>query len=566
MQKFTTKISHLLLSSALMLAHTYAMDTKYFDDDSDVYSGSEASMSADEAMTLDKLSKGDLKDLLKQLIGAPEKEISPIEMLRTNMQTHIPYVYKIAFGSSLTGESGGHTGTGFLFNAQDGIILTNYHVVPGDDFGIITLTDDKGNEYTETDVEILSTSAGRQFGDFTFLRVKRLATDDPKAQITLARTFDIKKHDHLGFVGNTYGNLDIETGQVNEVCTYWDSEETMGSMSFSVNLKARGGASGSPVFNVNGTVVGILFAGDEIHNMIYPMPFVLEAYEQLKSGHKITAKTLGAPLMPEKIQDLARFHQIPIDQLRQYLTEGNDAQENQLMVAKPFIPGKDKETSLQPEDIVLTIDGENVTPNQIRINQLLNNGDEHVVEVFRLGELKTLTVKTVTYTQEFSKSIDVNGTTVVSADSSLLERYGIKPGAPLLKTGGLEMLGISDSFSIVSRVHKTQVSTFNDFVKAVHDTYATDKISTFMLWVSDPHGTGIQTVNMDLRGAMGKSFCVTQMNDSEHRWENIDYKDYVATNFPQEELATNNDLRQQAKKRGIGENKKAPPVKRKRKY
>lgn len=102
------------------------------------------------------------------------------------------------------------------------------------------------------------------------------------------------------------------------------------------------------------------------------------------------------------------------------------------MVAQPHIPSKDKDTSLQPSDIVLTINGETVTPNQIRYNELISQQEEATVTVHRMGELKTLKIKPTVYAQEFAKSIDVDGTTVVSADSSLLDRYGIKSGTPLV--------------------------------------------------------------------------------------------------------------------------------------
>lgn len=529
MANLSKNISLLLLTCSLITPSLASDERDFYED----YDASSSEMEADEV----SIDADDLQDLLKQLIGNKKKDVSPIEQLHKKMEGYFPYVYKIGFGSSLTGESGGHTGTGFLLDAKEGIVLTNYHVVPGDDFGIITLTDDDGNEYTEGDVEILSTSVGRQFGDFTFLRVKKLATDDPKAQMPLATVYNIKKHEHLGFVGNSYANLAVETGQVNEIYSYWNTDETMGSMSFSVNLKARGGASGSPVFDVNGIVVGILFAGDDVHNMIYPMPMVMNFYEQLKRGEKLSVTTLGSPLVPEKIQDLARYHQIPLDDLRAYLTEGDEAQESQLMVAQPHIPSKDKETSLQPSDIVLTINGENVTPNQIRYNELIAQSPEATVTVYRMGELKTLKIKPTVYAQEFAKSIDVDGTTIVSADSSLLDRYGIKSGTPLLKIAGLEMLGISGDFKIVSRVHRTEVSTFNDFVKAVHDTYTTG-ISTFMLWIKDSMSGSEKSVDMDLRGAMGKSFFVTQMNEMTHRWENMDYGKYVDLHFPKDDLPT----------------------------
>lgn len=559
MANLSKNITFLLLTCSL-ITPSLAADTRDFDEYSGDYSGSESGyMETDQA----SIDADDLQDLLKKLIDNKKEKVSPIERLHKKMEGYFPYVYKIGFGSSLTGESGGHTGTGFLLDAKEGIVLTNYHVVPGDDFGIISLTDDNGNEYTEGDVEILSTSVGRQFGDFTFLRVKKLATTDSKAQMPMATVYDINKHDHLGFVGNSYGSLAVETGQVNEIYSYWNTDETMGSMSFSVNLKARGGASGSPVFDVNGIVVGILFAGDDVHNMIYPMPMVMNFYEQLKRGERLSVTTLGSPLVPEKIQDLARYHQIPLGDLRAYLTEGDEAQENKLMVAQPHIPSKDKDTSLQPSDIVLTINGETVTPNQIRYNELISQQEEATVTVYRMGELKTLKIKPTVYAQEFAKSIDVDGTTVVSADSSLLDRYGIKSGTPLLKIAGLEMLGISGDFKIVSRVHRTEVTTFNDYVKAIHDTYTTG-ISTFMLWLKDSMNGSEESINMDLRGAMGKSFFVTQMNERTHRWENMSYEIYIQRAFPaiEETSSRTHQLRAVAKKRGS--NNSEPPAKRKK--
>jgi S1-C subfamily serine protease len=560
MANLSKNITFLLLTCSL-ITPSLAADTRNFDESSEDYSGMESSYMETGQPSIDA---DDLQRLLKQLIGNKKEKASAIERLHKKMESYFPYVYKIGFGSSLTGESGGHTGTGFLLDAAEGIILTNYHVVPGNDFGIITLTDDDGNEYTEDDVEILSTSIGEQFGDFTFLRVKKLATDNPQAQMPLARVYDIKKHDHLGFVGNSYGNLAVETGQVSDRYSYWDRPEVIGSMSFSVNLKARGGASGSPVFDVNGTVVGILFAGDEVHNMIFPMPMVLNFYEQLKRGEKLSVRTLGAPLTSETIQDLARYHQIPLDDLKSYLTDGDEEQENKLMVAQPHTLPKDKESSLLSGDIVLEINGENVSPNQIRTNDLINQSEEAVVTVYRLGELKTLKIKPTVYTQEFAKSIDVDGTTIVSADSSLLDRYGVKSGTPLLKIPVPKKSEILYYYKIVSRVHRTEVTTFNDFVKAVHDTYVTAGLSTFMLWIKDSMSGSEESFNMDLRGAMGKSFFVTQMNEKTHRWENLSYEAYIKRAFPSIEATSSrtHKLRSEARKRGS--NNSEPPAKRKK--
>lgn len=108
-----------------------------FDEYSGDYSGSESGYMETDQASID--ADDFLQDLLKKLIDNKKEKVSPIERLHKKMEGYFPYVYKIGFGSSLTGESGGHTGTGFLLDAKEGIVLTNYHVVPGDDFGIISL-------------------------------------------------------------------------------------------------------------------------------------------------------------------------------------------------------------------------------------------------------------------------------------------------------------------------------------------------------------------------------------------------------------------------------------------
>lgn len=465
------------------------------------------------------------EDLLQLLMGSLNKAVSPTDALIEAIKPYIPYVYKINFHSSLTGESDGHSGTGFLLDAKEGIIATNYHVVPGDLPGLITVVTDNGEEYTTPDVEILQTSVGQQFGDFSILRVKKLATDDPGSQMPIARVFDAKKHDYLGFMGNSYGSFTVEVGGINDRYFYWDSSETRGGMSVSVNLNARGGASGSPVFNVNGEVVGILFAGDDVHNMILPISYVLNAYEQIKSGERVTAVSLGAPLLPEKIHTLSLYHHIPLDKLRNYIAA--EDQELKLMVAKPISDSK-SEDSLRSNDIVLTIDGEAVGTDQIRMNELLKYSDTHTLEIFRDGELKTIKVPTVTHEQSFVRSIDIDGMLVVSAHSALSERFGVAQNTPLIKISLEEV----DIYSIVTKVHKTTVTTFNDFIHTLINVFEEQKLSTFILSTKKIAGNTTSDMKVDLRGALGKSMFVTLMDETEHKWINMDYKEYDALNNP----------------------------------
>jgi S1-C subfamily serine protease len=511
-------IKAILLCSAVMFSGGHSNDLQGTQGDSVFLTTSSPSFQADcSCWQAKENGSKNLEDFLQQILDKGKIGFSTKDALIKKIEPSIPYIYKIIFQSSYSGPTLAHTGTGFLLDAQKGVIATNYHVVPGNLAGIITIVTDKGEEYTSPAVKIWQTSVGCQFGDFSLLQVEELATNNPQVQIPIAQEFDAKKHDILGFMGNSSGSFTVEVGRVNDRYYYWDSPLARGCMSVSVALGAHGGASGSPVFNENGQIVGILFAGDDVHNMILPISYVMDAYEQLKAGNRITAVSLGVPLISQNIYNLNLFHHIPIDILKKYI--GAEDQEFKLMVAQPFISLSTG--TIQYNDIILTVDGERIGTDQAKLNKLLKSSDNHILEVFRDGELIELTVPTITYEQSFARYIEVNNMMFCSADSHLLDRYGFPPLSALIQ---LEQL---NGYAQVIKVHRTQVQTFNDFIHALFDAFENKKMETFLIYVKSGLEEVATDIYVDSRGSRGKTMYVTKMNEETHQWENIDYKEYV---------------------------------------
>lgn len=502
-----TLLKTLLLGSFISCHFAFAYDSDDFDDNTSTTS---STLSEHSPLSNDTLNR------LPQKEGA--LTLSPTDALKEKIKPYINSVFKIKFHSSMNNESSGHTGTGWMLDAANGIIATNHHVVPNNLAGSITIEIDNGEEYTSPEVEILQTTVGQQFGDFSFLRVKKLINKNPKAQIPIARVFNAKKHDTLAFMGNSYGSFTVEVGNINDARNYWEQEDVLGCMSVSVDLHARGGASGSPVFDKNGEAIGILFAGDDVHNMILPITYINKAYEQLKAGQRITAVSFGTPFQPEKIHELSRYHHIPLETLKKYIRSKDD--EFKLMVAQPITQQKPTENQLEQNDILLTVDGEKIGTDQIRLIELLEQSPTHKVKVLRKGEVKKLMLPTVTFTQSFSKTIDIDGTMVVSADSSLLDRYNLEPDTALLN---LSLLG----YLKITGIHKTDVVTFNDFVHALIEVRQNQKLETFFLYATSCSGTIPTAIPIDLRGIRGKSLYVTFMNEITHQWEHTDYLKYT---------------------------------------
>jgi len=141
------------------------------------------------------------------------------------------------------------TGTGFGVT-EDGWILTNMHVVK--DASSIKVTLENGQEYYAADYQ--------QLKAYDIAAVKIKAQDLPCLNIN--QQFAAEPGDQLTIVGNPLGFMRIATrGPVLAVHKYQATDKG-GMLEMAVAI--RPGSSGSPMIDVNGEAVGIIFGLGEI--------------------------------------------------------------------------------------------------------------------------------------------------------------------------------------------------------------------------------------------------------------------------------------------------------------
>lgn len=162
-------------------------------------------------------------------------------------QTLFKYMAPATFLIQTESEQGTSIGTGFFIN-ENGLALTNFHVLAGASTGRVFLCDEKGNITADRDRNILRVVQYSSKYDWCIFVVS-LDPGEKSHYLKLARQRPERGVD-VGVVGNPRGLLaTYTTGQVTNI------HEEAGIIQIDASMTQ--GNSGGPICNFNGEVVGI---------------------------------------------------------------------------------------------------------------------------------------------------------------------------------------------------------------------------------------------------------------------------------------------------------------------
>lgn len=162
-------------------------------------------------------------------------------------QTLFKYMALSTFLIQTESERGTSIGTGFFIN-ENGLALTNYHVLAGANSGKVFLCDENGNITADRDRDILRIVQYSSKYDWCIFVVS-LDPGEKSPYLKLARQRPERGVD-VGVVGNPRGLLaTYTTGQVTNI------HEEAGKIQIDASMTQ--GNSGGPICNFNGEVVGI---------------------------------------------------------------------------------------------------------------------------------------------------------------------------------------------------------------------------------------------------------------------------------------------------------------------
>ena len=388
--------------------------------------------------------------------------------------------------------------TGFVVDAERGLILTNRHVVtPGPVTAEATFLNRE-----EVQLYPVYRDPVHDFGLYRydpqklrFIKPRALALYPEGAQIGREiRVVGNNAGEQLSILAGTLARLDRDAPEYG-VTKYND----FNTFYLQAASGTSGGSSGSPVIDIRGRVVALNAGGANgaASSFYLPLGRVRRALNLIQQGKPVSRGTLYTV-----------FNYMPYDELERLgLDAGTEAAVRKdfprytgMLVVTEVLPGSRSENVLQPGDILLRVNGhflaqfeplEEVLDSSVggEVEVELERGGKLVSAKLPVGDLHSITpsayaefgdavVNTLSYQQARHFNVPARGTYVANP-GYVFGAAGIPRGAVILKLNG------------------TSTDTLQQFEAGIAQLGDGDRVTARYLTIDDPNNTELRVLRMD---------------------------------------------------------------------
>ncbi len=390
--------------------------------------------------------------------------------------------------------------TGFVVDAERGLILTNRHVVtPGPVTSEATFLNRE-----EVQLYPVYRDPVHDFGFYRydpsklhFIKPKALTLYPEGAQVGREiRVVGNNAGEQLSILAGTLARLDREApeyglGKYNDFNTFY----------LQAASGTSGGSSGSPVIDIRGRVVALNAGGanGNASSFYLPLGRVRRALQLVQQGKPVTRGTIETV-----------FNYTPYDELtRLGLTGGTEATVRKLfpqltgmLVVTEVLPGSPSEQSLQPGDVLTRVNGQYVTQFEPledvldssvggsvelelerggkAISAKLPVTDLHKITPSAYAEFSDAVVNTLSYQQARHFNVPARGAYIANPGYAF-SSAGIPRGA------------------VITMMGKREIGDLGDLEAGLKELGDGDRTTVRFITIDDPNGSQLRSLRMDRR-------------------------------------------------------------------
>lgn len=350
-------------------------------------------------------------------------------------------------------------GSGFVVS-EDGIILTNNHVIAGADEIYVRF-----NDRSELKAELIGAD---KRSDLAVLKVE--AEDLPVAK--LGKSKDLKVGEWVFAIGSPFGfDYTVTSGIVSAKGRSLPNENYVPFIQTDVAINP--GNSGGPLFNMDGEVIGI---NSQIYtrsggfmgmSFAIPMDVAMEVVEQLKDRGYVSRGWLGV-LIQEVSKDLAESFGLkkPYGALVAQVVEDSPAEDAGLRVGDVIIGYEGEEIDLSSELPHLV--GRTKVGHSARL-LVMRDGEEKTIKV-KIGELPASEKEVAEQPKRAVEKTNRLGVQVQELDEKTLKELNLEGGVRVVAVanGAARDAGIRKG-DIIAKLNNQTFDSLDDFEEVVDD-------------------------------------------------------------------------------------------------
>ncbi|MGB5258318.1 MAG: trypsin-like peptidase domain-containing protein, partial [Woeseiaceae bacterium] len=361
--------------------------------------------------------------------------------------------------------------TGFVVDAERGLILTNRHVVtPGP---VIAEAVFRNNE--EVRLTPVYRDPVHDFGFFSYdpaelhyIKPETLPLAPNGAGIGKEiRVIGNDAGEQLSILAGTIARLDRKApeygrGKYNDFNTFY----------LQAASGTSGGSSGSPVVNIDGEVVALNAGANSsaASSFFLPLDRIERALREIQAGAPVTRGTLQTTFQSKPYDELRR---LGLTEESERISRSSFPEQTGMLVVDQVIPGSAAAESLAPGDILLRVNGELVTefvPLAAILDSLveqeisveLERGGRNIVANVRVDDLHAITpdeylefgdaiVNKLSYQQARHYNRAADGVYVANP-GYLLSKSAIPRGAVIIEMDGKPVSDLDDFEGVLNEL------------------------------------------------------------------------------------------------------------------
>ncbi|MDP4832889.1 MAG: S1C family serine protease [Rickettsiaceae bacterium] len=322
--------------------------------------------------------------------------------------------------------TGSWSGTGFIVDSNNGYLVTNNHVVGRASVGTYFVTFHNGQQ---TEAKLVYYDL---YADFAVLKID--PKDFPKEIEVVEFTNEIPKlGSDVFIVGNTEGQgFSFHSGYLSDL---YEISGEMPQGSYVINMNSTGGASGSPVLNIDNKAIGVLYGGGKTHSLALKGSYIQHVLGELQSGKLApNRKHIGVITNLYSLDKAVKHRNFSAKEMDKYIKTLPDAR-NRVVAVHSVLPGGTAQSILQPGDILWSIEGKTIGADLTILDQTMNTSksDKVKLTIIRNGKQLEKEIQLYDLTKnKISKMLDFAGGLFFEADDFVAAKSGIEIGSVAL--------------------------------------------------------------------------------------------------------------------------------------